>query len=526
MVPTFIIDITGGAVMDVDALLAAAAMSGSAIVSAINSQLGSTVWQSGGSGTPSWGSIVGTLSSQTDLQTALNGKAASSHNHTLSHLSDITVTSDMVSIPKGIRPGLYDDHGTPPLGTIFEGVNDGHLYWCHRDGSVHLLCDSGGYGGGSWGSISGTLSDQTDLQAALNARQPVDATLTAMAGVSTSADCILLFTASDVCVAQGFGPILQALGPTPNAETARAVLCLVIGSDVQAFDAELQAIAELASAADTAPYFTGSGTAALMTVTPAARGLLDDANAAAMRSTLGLVIGSNVQAFDAELQAIAGLASAADKAPYFTGPGTAALMTVTPAGRNLLDDADAAAMRTTIGVDTLHLQTLPGIRSDLYYSSYPSGTTSPRTMTINRIFFTPIFIPHQITVTRIGVNVTTGVTGTMRLGIYNSVAGVPSGAALLDAGTVNVGTTGEKEITVSQVLTPGLYWLASVADCNAVISADFFNQMLTYNLGMLSGSASVNSLCYFQHTSANLPTISSVVWQASTIPPRVWIRTP
>lgn len=301
MVPTLIIDITGGTVHSVDSLLAAAVPSGASLVTSINAQLGSTVWQGGGSGTPAWGAIVGTLSSQADLQAALDAKAASSHTHTLSQLSDITVTSDMVSIPKGIRPGLYDDLDSPPVGTIFEGSNDGHLYWCHRDGSVHLLCDSGGYGGGSWGSISGTLSDQTDLQSALNARQPLDATLTAMAGVTTSIDSIILFTDEDECIAQGFGPIIQALGPCPNEATARAVLGLVINGDVQEFKENLYAIGELASAADTAIYFTGSGTAALMTVTSAARALLDDANAAAMRTTLGLGIGSNVQAYSSRL---------------------------------------------------------------------------------------------------------------------------------------------------------------------------------------------------------------------------------
>ncbi|WP_028029886.1 hypothetical protein [Gemmobacter nectariphilus] len=67
-------------------------------------------------------------------------------------------------------------------------------------------------------------------------------------------------------------------------------------------------------------------------------------------ATVGATWGSNLASIPASIDAIDGLTPAADRLAYYTGASTAALATLTPAARALLDDTDAAAMRATLGL--------------------------------------------------------------------------------------------------------------------------------------------------------------------------------
>jgi len=92
-------------------------------------------------------------------------------------------------------------------------------------------------------------------------------------------------------------------------------------------------------------------------------------DAGTARANLGVAIGTNVQAYDAGLQSISGLTTAANQTIYTTGSDTYAVTGLTSAGRALIDDADAAAQRTTLGLGTLATQSGT-------FSGTHSGTTS------------------------------------------------------------------------------------------------------------------------------------------------------
>lgn len=118
----------------------------------------------------------------------------------------------------------------------------------------------------------------------------------------------------------------------------------------------LNTLNEIAAAiADDANYST-TLTTALGTKLVKASNLSDLTDASAARTNLGLAIGSNVQAYDATLAALAGVTVAADKVVYATGADQFAVADLTSFGRSLIDDADASAARSTLGLGTIATQ--------------------------------------------------------------------------------------------------------------------------------------------------------------------------
>lgn len=123
----------------------------------------------------------------------------------------------------------------------------------------------------------------------------------------------------------------------------------------------------------------GAGDVEEIACTAFARSILDDANEATFKATVNLEIGTDVQAYDATLTSIALLGTAADKIAYTTNVDTWAETAITAAGRALLDDANAAAQATTLGLGTGDSPThvtvkLTGL-TDGYYSKHTSDAT-------------------------------------------------------------------------------------------------------------------------------------------------------
>lgn len=161
-----------------------------------------------------------------------------------------------------------------------------------------------------------------------NSVQGYDAGLQSISGLTTLADRMIYTTALDTYDVTPLTSFARTLIDDASALDARSTLGLSIGTDVQAYNTNLAAIASLA--VTDGNIIVGNGSTFVAE------------SGATARTSLGLTIGTDVQAYDAELTAIAGLTSAANKVPYFTGSGTADLLDF------IDDDTFATASATSL----------------------------------------------------------------------------------------------------------------------------------------------------------------------------------
>lgn len=93
-------------------------------------------------------------------------------------------------------------------------------------------------------------SDITGLVSDLAGKQPLDATLTALAGVTTAADKLIYSTGPDVFTTTDLSVTARTLLDDTSISAMRTTLGLAIGTDVEAHDADLTTIAGLSPSND------------------------------------------------------------------------------------------------------------------------------------------------------------------------------------------------------------------------------------------------------------------------------------
>ena len=140
-------------------------------------------------------------------------------------------------------------------------------------------------------------------------------------------------------------------------------------------------------------------------------------------STQRYVMSSAAQPYDAGLQSISELTTVADKMIYTTASDTYATADLTSAGRALLDDADAAAQRTTLGLGTASTAAstdfLSGTGTDTLGGDLDVGTSDIISSSNNAIELAP----HGTGVVTIKGNATGG-SGQIKLNCENNSHGI------------------------------------------------------------------------------------------------------
>jgi hypothetical protein len=166
----------------------------------------------------------------------------------------------------------------------------------------------------------------------------------------------------------------------------------------------------------------------------------------------------------------------------------------------------------------------PGLVSGWYVGS--AGVIDTISMAANVAMYTAFPVERAVTVDRIGLNISAGVSGsTVRLGIYGDTGGLP-GTLLVDAGTINSASTGYMEISISTALTVGRVWLCAVMQGGAspvtavAVRFPFAGPAPTSGYSGTSGGG----LALTTGPSGALPSTASTPNDIRSTPPRVMLR--
>lgn len=209
-----------------------------------------------------------------------------------------------------------------------------------------------------------------------------------------------------------------------GASTLAGVLTAIGG---QPLDGALTSLAGLTYVADRSVYSTAADTFALYTQTAFARTLMDDADAVTARATLGAVIGTNVQAWDADLDAVAGLSTTGLVAR--TGAGTVATRTITSTDASVtITNPGGVAGNINLAVTHLNLATAIATTSGTVHDftgipatanrvtiSYAkvslSGTSSHLVQVGSTTFTTTGYVSSSGSVSSVGTTATSSTSG-------------------------------------------------------------------------------------------------------------------
>ena len=172
----------------------------------------------------------------------------------------------------------------------------------------------------------------------------------------------------------------------------------------------------------------------------------------------------------------------------------------------------------------------PVMVANRYYSHPFVETLTTGTKVADRLFAVPIFIPDTCTITKIGIEQTTGVAGNCRLGIYNMGSDTMPSTLRLDAGVVTTDSTAEKEIAISHSITQGWYFLVALFDTGGASASTRGFSALSNGSFLFGGSSAAgvtSSLApYVAQTYGALPSTFGTPTLANIAAghPLIWVR--